>query len=38
VLRPYRLLVLEVERERIGRLHAYGEPLVLEAFSRSQRD
>jgi RNA polymerase sigma-70 factor (ECF subfamily) len=32
-LRPYRLLVLEVDGERVARLHAFGEPRVLAAFS-----
>jgi RNA polymerase sigma-70 factor (ECF subfamily) len=33
VLRPYRLLVLEVEGGRVARLAAYGDPAVLAAFA-----
>jgi hypothetical protein len=32
VLRPYRLLVLEVEGERVARLRAYGETRALAAL------
>jgi RNA polymerase sigma-70 factor, ECF subfamily len=32
-LRPYRLLVLEADGERVARLGAYGEPRVLAAFA-----
>jgi RNA polymerase sigma-70 factor, ECF subfamily len=33
VFRPYRLLLLDVEGEQVARLHAYGEPRLLEAFT-----
>jgi RNA polymerase sigma-70 factor, ECF subfamily len=32
VLRPHRLLVLEVDASRVIRLHAYGDPWLLAAF------
>jgi RNA polymerase sigma-70 factor (ECF subfamily) len=33
VLRPYRLLVIDVEGEHVARLHAYAGPRVLAAFT-----